>query len=91
MFESIHHVTQLGLEAYAGKPRHEWVLEWPGMVVLVVTAIYWTRGACTLCVCVSCVCVCALCEQLQYTGHEVRGLSDHTEACAVLIHVWQEV
>jgi dynein heavy chain len=28
----------------AGKPRHEWVLEWPGMVVLVVTGIFWTRA-----------------------------------------------
>jgi hypothetical protein len=22
----------------------QWVLQWPGMVVLVVTAIYWTKG-----------------------------------------------
>ena len=44
MFDAIHDVTGRGIEAYAQTPRHEWVLQWPGMVVLVVTAIYWTRG-----------------------------------------------
>ena len=44
MYEAIHDVTSRGIQDYATKPRHEWVLDWPGMVVLVVTAIYWTRG-----------------------------------------------
>ena len=44
MFSSIHQQTQLGLEDYAGKERHEWVLQWPGMVVLVVTGMFWTKG-----------------------------------------------
>lgn len=44
MYEAIHDVSARGIEAYANTPRHEWVLEWPGMVVLVVTAIFWTRG-----------------------------------------------
>lgn len=44
MFEAIHDVTLRGIEDYVTKPRHDWVLEWPGMVVLVVTAIFWTRG-----------------------------------------------
>lgn len=44
MFESIHHQTSLGLEDYSSKPRHEWVLQWPGMVVLVVTGMFWTKG-----------------------------------------------
>ena len=34
-----------GIEAYATKDRADWVLEWPGMVVLVVTALFWTEGA----------------------------------------------
>lgn len=44
MFSSIHDVSGRGLADYAARPRHEWVLQWPGMVVLVVTAIFWTRG-----------------------------------------------
>lgn len=44
MFESIHQQTLLGLEDYSTKPRHEWVLQWPGMVVLVVTGMFWTKA-----------------------------------------------
>ncbi|GFH11920.1 uncharacterized protein HaLaN_07505 [Haematococcus lacustris] len=44
MFQAIHDVTARSIMDYAAKPRHQWVLEWPGMVVLVVTAVYWTRG-----------------------------------------------
>ncbi|KAG2436335.1 hypothetical protein HXX76_006644 [Chlamydomonas incerta] len=44
MFASIHDVSGRGLEDYVTRPRHEWVLQWPGMVVLVVTAIFWTSG-----------------------------------------------
>jgi hypothetical protein len=44
MFDAIHDVTSRGIIDYAARPRHEWVLHWPGMVVLVVTAVYWTRG-----------------------------------------------
>lgn len=42
MVESIHEVCVQGLEAYPQKARHDWVLEWPGQVVLVITAIFWT-------------------------------------------------
>jgi dynein heavy chain len=42
MFDSIHNVTGEGLAAYVTKPRDQWVLDWPGMVVLVVTAVNWT-------------------------------------------------
>ncbi len=45
MFEAVHDMTARGLEDFPTKPRHEWVLQWPGMSVLVVSAIYWTRGA----------------------------------------------
>jgi dynein heavy chain len=44
MFDAIHDVTGRGIEDYARRPRNKWVLDWPGMVVLVVTAIYWTKG-----------------------------------------------
>mmetsp|Transcript_6703 Transcript_6703/g.27190 ORF Transcript_6703/g.27190 Transcript_6703/m.27190 type:complete len:4341 (+) Transcript_6703:132-13154(+) len=42
MFDSIHNVTDEGLKAYTSKPRDQWVLDWPGMVVLVCTAVNWT-------------------------------------------------
>ena len=44
MFESVHDVTARGIEAYSQTPRIDWIVQWPGMVVLVVTAIFWTEG-----------------------------------------------
>ena len=44
MFESVHDVTARGIEAYSQTPRIDWIVQWPGMVVLVVTAIFWTKG-----------------------------------------------
>lgn len=44
MFQSVHAAVAAGVAAYATAPRHEWVLQWPGMVVLVVTALFWTEG-----------------------------------------------
>ncbi len=44
MFEAVHDVTAQGIAAYPSKPRHEWVLDWPGMAVLVVTGVFWTRA-----------------------------------------------
>eukprot|EP00798_Chlamydomonas_sp_ICE-L_P024707 gene24707-10345_t len=44
MFEAVHNVTGKGVEAYPTKTRSEWVLEWPGMVVLVASNVFWTRG-----------------------------------------------
>ena len=43
MVEALRDVAGKGVEAYAQTARDKWVLEWPGQVVLVVTAIYWTR------------------------------------------------
>lgn len=43
MAESIRDTCRLGVAAYATCPRNQWVLEWPGQVVLVVTAVFWTQ------------------------------------------------
>ncbi len=45
MFEAVHDVTSQGIAAYPAKPRERWVLDWPGMVVLVVAGVFWTRAA----------------------------------------------
>lgn len=31
------------LQAYAQVPRTQWVIEWPGQVVLCVSSAYWTK------------------------------------------------
>jgi len=60
MFEAVHDVTARGIECFPASPRHEWVLQWPGMVVLVVTAVYW----CVLLV-LSCAVLC--CDVFLYS------------------------
>lgn len=58
MFESVHDMAVRGLKDFPTKLRHEWVLQWPGMTVLAVSAIYWTQGVCLCVLCVRrCVCV----------------------------------
>jgi len=42
MFDSVHAACMKGVAEYPAKPRTEWVLEHPGQVVLVVTAVFWT-------------------------------------------------
>lgn len=42
MVDSIREVCLQGVESFPTKQRSQWVLEWPGQVVLVVTAIFWT-------------------------------------------------
>ena len=44
MAESMKESCKLGVAAYAAQPREQWVLEWPGQVVLAVTAIFWTSA-----------------------------------------------
>lgn len=44
MFEAVREQTLLGVKAYDVTEREKWVLQWPGMVVLVVTCIAWTQG-----------------------------------------------
>lgn len=43
MVESVQETCRRGVLSYPTVPRERWVLEWPGQVVLVVTAIFWTR------------------------------------------------
>jgi dynein heavy chain len=43
MVESVREVCSQGVETYTKTQRHNWVLQWPGQVVLVVTAIFWTQ------------------------------------------------
>ena len=43
MKDSISNQTQLSHAAYPTKERIKWVLDWPGMVVLSIDQIYWTR------------------------------------------------
>eukprot|EP00899_Mesostigma_viride_P020786 jgi/Mesvir1/28709/Mv19680-RA.1 len=43
MVASVRAQTSKAVMAYAVTPREQWVLAWPGQVVLVTSAIYWTR------------------------------------------------
>jgi dynein heavy chain len=43
MISSIDRVIIQGYEAYAENQREDWVVNWPGQVVLCVSQIYWTR------------------------------------------------
>ncbi|KAJ7552701.1 hypothetical protein O6H91_06G065600 [Diphasiastrum complanatum] len=45
MLQSIKEQCAKSIIAYAEREREKWVLEWPGQVVLVVSAIYWTKMA----------------------------------------------
>uniref|UniRef100_A0A5F9CIR0 Dynein axonemal heavy chain 3 n=1 Tax=Oryctolagus cuniculus TaxID=9986 RepID=A0A5F9CIR0_RABIT len=41
MLASMRDVIGLGIEAYV--PRNQWVLQWPGQVVICVSCIFWTQ------------------------------------------------
>ncbi|XP_006876041.1 PREDICTED: dynein heavy chain 3, axonemal [Chrysochloris asiatica] len=43
MLASMLEVIKLGIEAYAKVPRNDWVLQWPGQVVICVSSIFWTQ------------------------------------------------
>ena len=45
MFQSIHRVTSEGVEAFVTVERSKWVLEWPGMVILLASLLFWTKDA----------------------------------------------
>lgn len=43
MQESLRVIASKAIAAYLGKPRSEWILDWPGMLVLCCSQIYWTK------------------------------------------------
>ncbi|XP_012645608.2 dynein axonemal heavy chain 3 [Microcebus murinus] len=43
MLASMREVIRLGIEAYVKVPRNQWVLQWPGQVVICVSSIFWTQ------------------------------------------------
>ncbi|KAL0237672.1 hypothetical protein PCE1_001066 [Barthelona sp. PCE] len=43
MKASVHHVISQAISAYYEMPREEWVLAFPAQVVLIVSAVMWTR------------------------------------------------
>jgi dynein heavy chain len=44
MLQSVRGVVEASVAAYNSKPREQWVLEWPGQVILCVSQIYWTKA-----------------------------------------------
>lgn len=47
---SLRMVSIRAVEAYKKKPRNEWVLEWPGQVVLAASQIHWTAEVTQVCI-----------------------------------------
>ncbi|KAG8433111.1 hypothetical protein GDO86_017410 [Hymenochirus boettgeri] len=43
MLSSMRQVIHDGIEGYVEVPRKQWVLQWPGQVVICVSSIYWTK------------------------------------------------
>ncbi|KAM4697749.1 dynein axonemal heavy chain 3 [Rhinophrynus dorsalis] len=43
MLSSMRQVMYDGLQGYVEVPRKQWVLQWPGQVVICVSTIYWTK------------------------------------------------
>ncbi|EAT40340.1 AAEL007918-PA [Aedes aegypti] len=44
MLRAVFHQMRGSYEAYKEKERHAWVLDWPGMIVLCVSQIYWAAN-----------------------------------------------
>ncbi|KAK5855256.1 hypothetical protein PBY51_005374 [Eleginops maclovinus] len=42
MLKSVRHVIHQGVMQYTELPRKEWVLQWPGQVVICASSIFWT-------------------------------------------------
>ncbi|XP_062266298.1 dynein axonemal heavy chain 3 [Platichthys flesus] len=42
MLKSVRHVISQGVTQYSEVPRKEWVLQWPGQVVICASSIFWT-------------------------------------------------
>lgn len=91
MVESVRECCQQGVITYPQHPREQWVLQWPGQVVLVVTAIYWTQDVATAIA--SCqpgqlqVCADRCTSQLSDVVNLVRGELSNLNRCAAM--PWQ--
>jgi hypothetical protein len=40
----VHTQILAAMHAYTGRPHTSWVCEWPAMVVLAVSQVFWARG-----------------------------------------------
>jgi dynein heavy chain, axonemal len=45
--QTLHTVSGAALEAYPTKARSEWILDWPGQLVLNCSQVFWTKVCCT--------------------------------------------
>ena len=43
MKSSLVSIIKESVEAYKNTPRKDWVIDWPGQIVLAGSQIYWTR------------------------------------------------
>ena len=43
MIKSLCDVTVDSVKAYPLTPRDQWVLDWPGQIVIAVSTIFWTK------------------------------------------------
>lgn len=41
--QTLHTVSGQALEAYPTKARSEWILDWPGQLVLNCSQVFWTK------------------------------------------------
>ena len=46
---SLREVTIKAVDAYASTPRCDWVLSWPGQVVLAASTVHWTAEVTQVC------------------------------------------
>lgn len=41
--QTLHKISGAALEAYPAKARSDWILDWPGQLVLNCSQVYWTQ------------------------------------------------
>lgn len=62
---SLREVMAKAVDSYSTHPRHEWVLSWPGQVVLASSTVHWAAEVTqVLCLSYFCYCVMYLCVAL---------------------------
>ena len=45
MRRSLHRLAKVAVEDYAARPRHEWAKDHAAQLIIMVSQIYWCRGA----------------------------------------------